>query len=283
MDIKSLSDKDFQKLPLVVEGESKEVRYAGHGTVVIRLKPTVYSYTHNRAGVIIGSDTLRLQAVQAFMPVLKKAGIYHTYLDVTNKWILSQLVLQPVTKDSPKPFRPADLTRQQLAKLPIAPPIEVVVKRIHSGTPKHRYYRFDQYKTRMNQSVTNDGPYPETIVRFDWRNPMSNKQGERLADEVLPETMANWYINTEAAQKIAMKTFRALQARLEQVCIDLWDICFFVTEDGTKLFGEISPDCMRVRAKDGSSFDKDIWRSGGSSKDVLQKWKKFVEVLESNI
>lgn len=281
MDINSLSEDDFKELPLVVEGESKEVRYAGNGTVVIRLKPTVYSYTQNRAGTVVGSDTLRLQAIQAFIPVLKKAGLHHTYLEVNNRWILSQLVLQPVTIDCPKPFRPTDLNEQQLAQLPVAPPVEIVVKRIHSGTPKHRYYRFDQYKTRLNQSITNDKPYPETVVRFDWRNPMTNKKGERLADEVLPEIMANWYIDVKAASNIAIKAFRTLESHLELLDIELWDICFFVTEDGLQLFGEISPDCMRVRAKDGSSLDKDIWRSGGSSADVLQKWQRFVEILGS--
>ena len=52
IDIDRLTEEEFRALPLVVEGNSKEVRYGGNGLVVIRFKPTIYSFTYNRAGVV---------------------------------------------------------------------------------------------------------------------------------------------------------------------------------------------------------------------------------------
>ncbi len=286
MKLDTLTLKEFRKLPLVVEGESKEVRYCGNGQVVIRLKPTIYSYTHNRSGIIEGSDKLRLQSIKALLPVLRSAGIRHSYIDVNDFWILSTLVLQPVTNSNPKPFRPDDLSPEQLDQLPIAPPVEVVVKRVHSGTPKHRYYQFDDYGVRASHpqfpgaALQIDGPYPEALVRFDWRNPMVDGNGQRLADEVLPEPMADWFIDVNQAKQTAMKTFNALDSFFGQRQLELWDICFFISEDGRVMFGEVSPDCLRVRAGDGSSLDKDIWRGGGSSETVLKKWQEFTNLVK---
>jgi len=58
-----ITDEQFAKLPLVVEGESKIVRLWGKAPgatnkdlVLIKFKPTVYSWTFNRAGIV--SNTL---------------------------------------------------------------------------------------------------------------------------------------------------------------------------------------------------------------------------------
>ena len=104
----------------------------------------------------------------------------------------------------------------------------------------------------------------------------------RLADEVLPEPMAEWYINTTAARQTGMLAINALQKHLGRKGLDLWDICFFVAEDGQTMFGEVSPDCLRVRAANGSALDKDIWRQGGSSETVMEKWQAFVELLTND-
>ena len=285
MDIDSLTMREFRQLPLVAEGESKEVRYCGNGRVVIRLKPTIYSYTHNRAGIIPGSDILRLKSIRALLPVLRAAGISHSYLKVNDRWILSELVIQPVTGQQAMLFRPSDLSAGQIAMLPVAPPVEVVVKRVHSGTPKHRYYGLDRWAARISHpsfpgaSLVVDKPYPETFVRFDWRNPLTDGEGRRLADEVLPEPMADWFIDSLEARKTALRAFTALDKYLRRRGMELWDICFFISEDGKVMFGEVSPDCLRVRAQGGTALDKDVWRAGGSSGRVLEKWRKFTEII----
>ena len=188
MNIDNLTMREFRQLPLVAEGESKEVRYCGNGRVVIRLKPTIYSYTHNRAGIIPGSDILRLRSIRVLLPVLQAAGVSHSYLKVNDRWILSDLVLQPITGKEIPPFRPSDLSAARIATLAVAPPVEVVVKRIHSGTPKHRYYQLDRYKVRTSHPLfpkaplVVDKPYPETVFRFDWRKPLADDAGRHLAD-----------------------------------------------------------------------------------------------------
>lgn len=281
VNIDTLTHKEFQALPLVVEGESKEVRYAGNGLVVIRLKPTIYSYTQNRTGIITGSDTARLKVIQKILPVLRAANIEHTYQHVNDRWILSELVLQPVTDENPIPFRPSDLSAKQLSMLPKAPPIEVIGKVRHTGTSKHRYYRMSSYLTRQGNQIQPDQLYSETVIRFDWRNPMRHPTtNERLADEVLCDQMADWFIDVSAARQTANRAFEVLQRYFAACALDLWDICFFIDESGTKLFGEVSPDCMRIRAKNRGAMDKDIWRAGGSSKEVLKKWQQVQEMLQ---
>lgn len=281
IDIATLTMGEFRALPLVVEGESKEVRYAGKGKVVIRLKPTVYSYTHNRVGSVPGSSEARLSTIMALLPALRQAGIHHTYEQVNDRWIVSTLVLQPAIKDEPLPFRPSDMDARAIAALPMATPLEVVVKRVHSGTPKHRYWAMGSYPMRNGRHVSTDQPYPTIVVRFDWRNPMQSPAGERLADEVLPEDMAAWFIDTKLARQTATKTFRALEVKMAACGLELWDICFFIAQDGRVVFGEISPDGMRVRAADGGALDKDLWRSGGSSDQVLKKWQELAELLSN--
>lgn len=277
--------KEFKKLPLVVEGESKEIRYVGNGCVAIKLKPTIYSYTHNRCSSIKGSDILRLKTTQLIVDGLKRHGIKHSYKEFTDKFIIADLVLS----SQPGGFVPTDLSKQQIAKLQVAPPIEVVVKSRHVGTPKHRYYQFEKYPLRSDHpafdglKIKPEDSYPETIVRFDWRNPMHDTKGNRLADEVLSERMADWFIDVKQATTTATRAYEAIRTQLAQKGIDLWDICFFVSQDGSTLFGEISQDCGRYRLfEDSRSLDKDVWRSGGSSNEVLKKWEEFYERLRYN-
>lgn len=279
IDIDQLTIEAFREFPLVTEGESKEVRYAGDGLVVIRLKPTIYSYTHNRTGMIEGSDTARLRSIKVFLDVLRAAGIAHSYREVGDRWIVSTLVLQPAEKGRPLPFRPQDLGDEALAALPTANPIEVIVKQYHTGTPKHRYFKFGTYPTRNQQYIADEDQYPDRVVRFDWRNPMYTPDGKRLADEVLPEDMARWFIDTQQARSTALKAFEALDAFLDSRGLVLRDICFFISTDGKTLFGEISPDGMRVRDAAGN-LDKDVWRAGGSSALVLEKWRQLAGIVE---
>jgi len=286
VDIERLTEEEFAALPLVVEGESKEVRYAGKGMVVIRFKPTIYSYTANRCGVVPGSDLLRLRASAVFAKVLAAAGIKHAYRQVSERWALADLILQPITARDPKPFRPADLSAEEIERLAVAPPIEVVLKRMHSGTSKHRYFGMAGHPVRKSHPLyagatfAADDAYPQAIVRFDWRNPLKDDKENRLQDEILPDTVADWFIDTAKARATALKVFEAMSNFLETRDIVCYDLCLFVTEDGETVFGEISQDCGRYRHFDLGSLDKDVWRAGGSSADVLAKWALLLEMIE---
>jgi hypothetical protein len=50
---------DFTELPLLVLGDSKEIRLLTPRIAVAKLLPTVYSFTHNRYGVIAGTEQVR--------------------------------------------------------------------------------------------------------------------------------------------------------------------------------------------------------------------------------
>jgi hypothetical protein len=161
-----------------------------------------------------------------------------------------------------------------LAKLAVVPPIEVVLKRMHSGTSKHRYFAMAGY------TFADEDAYPQAIVRFDWRNPLQDDKGKRLQDEILPNPVADWFSDTAGARWTAMKVYEAPANFLEQRDIVCYDLCLFITEDGTTVFGEISQDCGRFRHFDLGSLDKDVWRSGGSSDEVLKKWSLLLEFIE---
>jgi len=286
IDPAALTDEDFAALPLVIEGESKEVRYAGGGLVAIRFKPTIYSFTANRCGIVPGSDVLRLRASRVFVEVLRRAGIAHGYRQVSDRFVLAGLVLPPVTESCPRPFRPADLSAAELGRLPLAPPIEVVVKRMHSGTSKHRYHGMAGQPVRAGHPYFAgmrfgpDDAYPEPVVRFDWRNPLRDGAGRPLADEVLPDPIADWFIDTARARPAALAAYEAIADFLAERDIVCYDLCLFVTEDGGTVFGEISQDCGRFRHFDLGSLDKDVWRAGGSSEQVLAKWQLLLDRIE---
>jgi len=202
---------------------------------------------------------------------------------VLNQWILADLVLHTATPMNLQPFRPDDIDWHAL---PVAPPVEVIVKRMHSGTSKHRYFGMAGYPIRRSHALYHgmtfepDGAYPEPFVRFDWRNPMLDPTGKQLADEVLGDTMADWFIDAPAARRTALRVFNALTEFLSVRKIVCYDLCVIIDEGGTLVFGEISQDCGRFRHADLHSLDKDIWRAGGSSEDVLAKWKLLLTHIE---
>ena len=266
---------NFDSLPLVTEGESKIIRYMGNGIVAIKYKPTIYSFTHNRTGVIEGTEKLRMRASQIFTQVLRQLGVDHAYLGMHDDLMIAEFI----PDSRPDTFHPDDVLEYD----DVISPLEVVCKDYHVGTPKHRYYQFDQYPTRFGFPVVKPGTkYRETVVRFDWRNPLHDDKGNRLADEAMPECMANWYIDTKRATRTATFAFDVLKMFLKKRDIEIQDICFLMNQSGNKIISEISQDCGRYVYKGGESLDKDIWRSGGSSEVVAEKWAKILELIEDD-
>lgn len=289
IDIGTLTREEFNALPLVIRGESKEVRYAGRGLVVIRFIPTVYSYTANRCGEIEGSDALRLRASAAFLRVLRAAEIRHAYREVNDRFVLADLVMPDAVefaKYGLPVFVPPDLSPDERARLLRGPPIEVIVKRYHGGTSKHRYAGMNGARVRASHplyggmEIRNEDAYPAPVVRLDWRNPLRDAKGGRVPDEILPEDLANLFIDAAAARRTALRVYAALEAFLGERDIVCNDLCLFLTEDGKTVYGEVSQDCGRFRHFDLGSLDKDVWRAGGSSADVLAKWATLLSMIE---
>lgn len=280
---------EFRSLPLVIEGESKEVRYAGNGLVLIRFKPTIYSFTANRCDTVPGSDRIRLRAMRTFLSVLQRAGIRHAYREVSDDLVLADLVMpHPVelAKYGLPVFVPPDLSAAELRRLLRAPPIEIVIKCLHTGTSKHRYLGMAGARVRAGHplfagmGIEPDGAYPSTLIRFDWRNPLAAPDGRRVQDEILPEPLADLFIDVDRARATALRVHAALQDFLTPRDIVICDLCLFVSEDGETVYGEITQDCGRYRHYELGHLDKDVWRAGGSHAQVLDKWRLLAEHIE---
>lgn len=259
-EFEKISYEEFQTLPLFVEGESKEIRRLDEKYGIIYFKPTIYSFTSNRTGIVPGSNRIRVNVSKVLCEHLKKNGVDHSYVDYSSDYVITRIV------DNPN--------------------IEVVVKANHTGTSKHRYFGMHGSKVRdshpyfSGMSIENMESYPHPIVRFDWRNPFQHPDtGVQLADEVLCDEQADWFIDTQKAKDTARRTFAVLQDFLNTKDIMIYDLCLFISEDGKTVFGEISPDCGRYRHYNLGSLDKDVWRAGGSSTQVLEKWELLHKMI----
>lgn len=260
-DLKSLTLEKFRELEFILEGESKEIRKLSDDYCIIYFKPTIYSFTSNRTGVVEGSNIPRVQCSQVLCEVLKSHGIDHAYVDYGNEFVAARYIKN-------------------------APNIEVVVKANHTGTSKHRYFGMNGSKVRSNHpyyagmEIKDMEPYPEAIVRFDWRNPFWEPSTKKmLADEVLGDQQADFFIDVKEARKTAAKTFSILSDFLSEHDIVCYDLCLFISEDGKTVYGELSPDCGRFRHYDLGSLDKDVWRAGGSSEQVIEKWNLLHKMI----
>lgn len=282
----------FRTFPLLVKGESKEIRQHPDslGKVVIWLRPTIYSFTENRTAEVEGSNLLRARAMRVLIPLLKRSGIDHAYeaIDETTGLIIARKI-----------ERWED------------PNVEVIVKRFHGGTSHHRYLGLDKHPTRRDhpfwpgETFPKDSPYGGPKIRFDWRNPFWNpalvekaRKGDptlppevylwpeslratlMMRDEVLAEDSADELIDTREARRTALWTYTVLQRYLASCQIMIHDLCLFITSDGKTVYGEINQDCGRFRHMDYGELDKDVWRAGGSVGDVLAKWKLLCELIE---
>ncbi|MFP5288580.1 MAG: hypothetical protein ACLGI9_22785, partial [Thermoanaerobaculia bacterium] len=207
---------DFEALPLLVEGDSKILRLWTDRVVVERFKPTVYSYTVNRYGEVPETDRIRVSfAAELFrrMACLDPAtpcvprSAFLTEIETPSGPLLVQRRIDPCN-------------------------LEVRVKRYHIGSPVHRYLYTDKHGS--TQSCGNIGRwsrFDQPVVCFDWRHPLHDEQGRRLADEPISDDYAAvWMEETFAAAGVL-----------------LVDMCIFIDRSGRWIHGEISPDCMRVR------------------------------------
>lgn len=141
-----------------------------------------------------------------------------------------------------------------------SPPFEVIVKNVANGSTTRKY----------------PGLFPEghrfsaPVVKFDYRtDPEDEPIGEGYLEEL--------GVPVEDYKRIALACNEGLRERLDP--LDLWDFCVVLGEDGgeTSIISEISPDCMRLKEPDGSAFDKDIFRAGGSPEEIISRWRALLE------
>lgn len=267
----TLTEKQFNELSLVAEGNSKVVRNFNKQFNLIKYKPTIYSHKKQRAGIIEGTDIQRRQMTKDILYLLEAECIDHAYWYVGKNYVLCEKL---------------DLKTQ-------IPPIEVIVKRCYVGTDKYKYYNLDQKVSRRGKAVVESEYkiYPQPIVRFDYRNPnhiVQELTSELLpkGDEVICDDLADLFIDVKEAKNLALKTFKVLNQHFQAMEIFLEDICFMITTDGTKHWSEISQDCGRykkVNIEKLEDLDKDVWRAGGSSELVHEKWHQMTTLVHEYV
>lgn len=260
---------DFRSLPLLTQGESKEIRLLTPRIALARLLPTVYSFTHRRYGTAPGTDEVRTRfSADLFRLMSRSPGVrplanaFLGLVETSSGPLLAEHVVEPGN-------------------------VEVRVKRYHIGSPIHRY-RF----TEDHPTVGGLPPlqkwhrFERPLVCFDWRHPQEDEKGEALADEPLPDDYAGiWIADVPGAKRLARESFEWIEQLFAAKGLRLIDICFFVDQPGEVIFGEISPDCMRVRSSasdQAEALDKDEWRSGGGAADVLERYKRLHSIVFEN-
>jgi len=251
---------NFVDLPLLVRGDSKEIRLLTPRIALTRLLPSVYTYTFNRYGEVPGTEIIRARfSAEVFRHMAAFPGADHlstAFLGLVEA-PCGPLLAEEVIENSN---------------------IEIRVKRYHIGSPLHRYKYTDQHPTAYGGNpLERWSRFESPVVCFDWRHPLKDEDGTRLADEPLPDDYAAvWIEDLAGAKKLARHAFEWLERKFERADLQLVDICFFIDRTGKVLYGEISPDCMRVRSRaaiEGESFDKDIWRSGGKPEEVVDRYR----------
>lgn len=257
----------WDSLPLLTRGESKEIRILDDDHVMVRLIPSLYSFTRNRSAMIDGTDTERLESFRILSSVLSAAGLHMAVVAFGPDYYVTRR-LRVDGDDS-------------------VPPIEVIVKARHVGTPRHTLYRIADHPTRDRRRILPNRPHTP-YVRFDYANPLQDDAGRRLRDECVPTGLADCFIDTTCAERTAMAAFCALYAHLSRHGIRLDDICLKIDRSGSIIFGEISPDCMRSvwvgKAQDffndaGEDRSKDTFRAGSRPDAVLCTYRRFNEAL----
>ncbi|KAI9146801.1 ATP phosphoribosyltransferase domain-containing protein [Paramyrothecium foliicola] len=284
------------RLRLITEGESKQIykvetslTHRFDNYMLVLLKPTIYSHSKQTTAEIAGLSTIRATGSRLFLEMLHRAGIRHTYEGLNAHgliWAHSTEITQ----------------------------IENVYKEICAGTDKHSFFGIvsDPNITLPNGRYKR-GPY----VRFDWRNPNHTYKGinpanhplyylmeasvgkdafhhkyltaraKSFGDKCVPEELVHTVQAVEASVDWTIRTFFTIQHYLHQIGLELQDGCIMLDPTGRTVWSEINQDCMRIKRRGSTNgnaqeaFDKDVWRTGGSSVEssILDKWTQLNDLL----
>ncbi len=257
----------------IIEGESKRGYSFHKGIALVELKPTMYSFTHNRYGIVEDTDIIRLRFWRLFATVLNESVSNHI-LNVKKDELLDDTAEKLISDNFPFISNYLGEISIEGKKLSIVkfeesiPQLEVIWKNYLVGTMKHNLKNVDQYKTRVGNLIEYESKFPKDIIRFDWRNNLPDK------DECIPDEFADFYIDTKVARKIARVASLMLNRILQTKGYELVDLCYFMNYQGNLIHSEITPDGMRIRKK-SNSFDKDLWRQGKDKEVIIKAWDKL--------
>lgn len=236
----------FDALPTYFEGDSRILKKTEDPDILLaKLKPTVFSLADAGVVEVPGIDKVRTELNAYLCQLLHDNGVQTSTLTTEG-----------------------DIITMRKERVP---PIEVVVKAAHIGTPKHIYRGMSNYQTRLGRPIS-DGKRHTPYVRFDWRNPLPEE------DACMPDALADRFIDTEVAKRTALKAFGVLQNTLSRHGLELLDICFFMNESGDTICAEISTDNCRI-AYSGHDSDLKALFASRKKEDALARGKAVLSLL----
>ena len=313
----------FESLPLLARGQSKEVRMINEQYVAVKYIPSLSSHTYSRFGMIAGTESLRMDMTTelfSYLDVKEFDNLFVTRIDdyLVFKTVCSPQLIEVIFKyyhsgtpvwryygidkavcrdgstidiEEPYPNSPIirfdwrnpasvafKIPQSSVTKLSdILGDVVAIEKREDDYYAKINQDKEPEYKAAILQHQEELGP---DIYKFLDMNHF-------LHDEVLPDDLANCFIDVVEAKKLAQRSVYHVKSLLLQSGYELWDGCINITDDGKSLYGELSFDCLRIRKLNahGSQecYDKDLWRQGVDEDIILERYAKLVSDIQANI
>ncbi|MFD7137171.1 phosphoribosylaminoimidazolesuccinocarboxamide synthase [Streptomyces sp. NPDC059894] len=218
-----------------IEGRSKRLWLNDDGTCDIELVPSLRSYTYDRDEMIPQTARLRLDFYELAAARLAEKGVRTVFRE-----------------------RLGDISYR--ASYVPAPPFEVIVKNLATGSTTRKYPGLFPEGHRFNPPV----------VKFDYR---IDPEDQPIGEDYLRAAGTD----VEAFREVALECNALLRSWLAP--LDLWDFCLVIGLDGEGrpvINSEISPDCMRLRDDVGNPLDKDLFRQGADPATIISTWTDLV-------
>lgn len=178
------------------------------------------------------------------------------FFDIANK------VLKENGVDSAYQFRVSDIS--YVSEICSNPPFEVIVKNRAVGSTQIKYPGLFKEKHKFVQPV----------VKFDYR---VEPEDTPIAEDYIRE----YGLEPSLLKTIALNTNKVLSNWLSP--LELYDFCIIIGVNANKeykIISEISPDGMRLKSKEGKSYDKDIFRNGGSAAEIIEAWNSLIDFIK---
>jgi phosphoribosylaminoimidazole-succinocarboxamide synthase len=238
MAIHDASDiRDIVGMTPVRVGRSKVIYGLADGVCLVKLIPSLTSFTFSRHEHIPGTEVLRLDFFEQAAQRLKAAGI-------------------------PVAFRERVSADSYLADFCTEYPFEIIVKNVAVGSTLRKYPGL----------FANGYVFNKPVVKFDYR---IDPEDIPIAEDYVREAGCN----PDQMRRLALDVNDVLCQWLS--AYSLLDFCliFGGRDDRLMVTGEISPDSMRVRSRDGRSLDKDLFRNNVAADDLIAAWSYFIDSI----
>ncbi|MET8563565.1 phosphoribosylaminoimidazolesuccinocarboxamide synthase [Streptomyces flaveolus] len=224
--------------PPDITGRSKELWLLPDDLCLVRLIPSLRSFTYGRDELVDETGPLRLDFYERAAARLTGAGIRCA-------------------------FRGRVARTMYLAEYRPAPPFEVIVKNVATGSTTRKY-----------PGLFPDGqPLPRPVVKFDYR---TDPEDQPIGEDYLRALD----LPVDAMRERALAVNDVLRDWLSP--LEVWDFCLIFgigADGGLCLISEVSQDCMRLRHADGSPLDKDLFRDGRAGDEIVNQWKRAFDAL----